>query len=119
MAILTVPVAPTLIACIAVSCSNVLLYHMLIVLHMFQLLSYIHCKKRICYFGNYIFFTRVATVDMVLWNDTIIRSPSATGNTVATGTIEFATRLGGLLRHQISAIRIAKGHCFLTKISVM
>jgi len=38
------------------------------------------------------------------------------GNTVATGTIEFATRL---LRHQISAICIAKGHCFLTKIPVM
>jgi len=53
MAILTVPVAPTLIACIAVSCSNVLLYHMLIVLHMFQLLSYIHCKKGLLFWQLY------------------------------------------------------------------
>ena len=37
---------------------------------------------------------------------------------VATGTTEYATRAGRLLRRQISAIR-SKGHCSLTVSIVM
>jgi len=57
--------------------------------------------KRICYFDNYI-FTRVATVDMVLWEDTRTLMITSYGqyseHEVATGTIEFATRAGKIAR---------------------
>ena len=61
-----------------------------------------HTAKRICYLDN----SRIATVNMVLWGDTLVTATcwqySAHG--VATGTTEYATRAESLLRRQISTI---------------
>jgi len=72
-----------------------------------QLVNYISLQKWVGYFDNNVFLTRIATVDMVLWDDTRIvpcdnQQYSAHG--VATGTTEYATRAGSLLKHQIGAI---------------
>jgi len=66
---------------------------------------------------TFVFLTRIATVDMVLWDDTRIvpcDSQQYSAHGVATGT----TRAESLLRPKISAIA-AKGHCCLTMILVM
>jgi len=56
-----------------------------------------HCKKGFVIL-TIIFSPRVATVDMILWEDTVIvphGQYSAHG--VATGTIKFATRVGKIV----------------------
>ena len=66
----------------------------------------IRCKKGFVIL-TIVFLTRIATVDMVSWDDTRIvpcdsQQYSAYG--VATGTTEYATRTRSLLRYQISVI---------------
>ena len=73
--------------------------------HRCQITRKQYTAKKDCYLAI-IFFSRVATVCMVLWNDTLVHVITRYGqygaHGVATGIIEFATR--GLFRHQISAI---------------
>jgi len=75
----------------------------------FAVMHACHCKKGFVIL-TIIFFTRVATVDMVLGKDTRIVSHGqlwaiqCTWSIVATGTIKLLQRLGRLLGHQISAV---------------
>ena len=68
-------------------------------------------------------FVRIATADMVLWDDTrIVHCDSqlwAIQYTWSTKQMNMLQRLGSLLLCQISTIYAVKGHCSLTKILVM
>ena len=83
----------------------------------------LHCKKRFVIW-TIVFLTRIATVDMVLWDDTrIVPCDSQLWEIQCTQSsyrnLQLnATRAGSLLRLKISAI-CSKGHCSLTMILVM